>query len=283
MRESESVLIFDKTEAVERLPYIPITLNNGEVMIEELGSYTPAFFKMKIGVNGDIDLNKMSHKEFSVFFHEYIHFIQDFTTAAGCRRIYVYGEYIRQCVNQITSENKSDKKSFNVPILIPDFANNVLPNIQLLDKLDGDSDEVPAVSIKDITTIKEEVEYKDSVNLPFDSVVVITMDNMPISLGTYAIKESMAYLVERLCTTSYTQSPDFPYNIARLVADFLLGQNILSNMDLLALCDVALLTSNPGLSFYRFLLLMKDGTLNVNRPDDIYDYFYNNVSSMNYN
>ena len=90
-------------------------------MSDTLGSYSPAFFKMSVNVDGDIDLNSMSPKEFSIFFHEYIHFIQDFTTAACCRRIYVYGEYIRQSVIQITNGGKD---TFQVPVMIPDIEHN---------------------------------------------------------------------------------------------------------------------------------------------------------------
>lgn len=241
---------------------------------EELGSYLSAFFRMKVKVDGDIDLNKMSPKDFSVFFHEYIHFIQDFTTSAGCRRIYVYGEFIRQCVKQITA----GKPVFDVPIQIPELENNVLPNIDLLDKLEGDSSEMSVVVIKEIDTLVEEVVTKDKQTLSFESVVVTTVGDMPISIGICAIKESMAYLVEKLCTTEHIKSPDFPYNIARLIADFVLGKDSLSDIDLLALCDVSLLTSNPGLSFYRFIKMIKDKVLIVNKPEDIYHYFYNSKS-----
>ena len=118
-----------------------------------LGSYIPAFSKMKVNVNGDVDLNSMSPKDFSVFVHEYIHFIQDFTTEAGCRRIYVYGEYIRQCVSQITKGGGT----FIVPISIPELENNVLPNISLLNKVEGDDKHKTRVTISQIETMHEEV------------------------------------------------------------------------------------------------------------------------------
>lgn len=237
---------------------------------DELGSYSPAFFKMHVKVDGEIDLNSMSPKEFSVFFHEYIHFIQDFTTAAGCRRIYVYGEYIRQCVKQITA----GQRRFDVPIDVTELENNVTPNVELLDRLDGDSTEMSVVVIKDVDTITEEVEDKDGNKLSFESLFITTMGDMPISVGTYAIKESMAYLVEQLCTSDHVNSKDFPYNIARKITDFKLGKDRIDNEILLALCDVSLLTSNPGITFYRLINMMIDGVLVVNKPEDVYDYFY---------
>ena len=240
----------------------------------ELGSYKPAFFKMKVNVDGEINLNGMSPKDFSVFFHEYIHFIQDFTTAEGCRRIYVYGEYIRQCVKQITSGSAT----FEVPIKIPELENNVIPNINVLNIVDGDkSDTVSVVAIKDVGTCAEEVVDKDGNILSFETLFVTTMGEKPITVGTYALKESMAYLVEQLCTSDFTKSPDFPYNMARRISDFILDKQ-LDDIELLALCDISLLTSNPGITFYRFLCMVRDGDLVINRPEDIYDYFYNSQS-----
>ena len=239
-------------------------------MSKELGSYSPAFFKMKVNVDGDIDLNSMSPSDFSVFMHEYIHFIQDFTTAAGCRRIYVYGEYIRQCVRQITE----GPRQFHVPIAIPKYENNVLPNFDLLDRVEGDNGKMTVVAIDRIETMDEEVVDRDGRRIRFKSVVVWTKGDNPISFGTYSVKESMAYLVEQLCSTRYAKSPDFPYNMARLVADYVVGKNILDDITLLALCDVSLLTSNPGLSFYELVKLIKKGAVTVDKPEDIYDYFY---------
>ena len=241
---------------------------------DDLGCYIPAFFKMSVNVDGNIDLNTMSPKDFSVFFHEYIHFIQDFTTAAGCRRIYVYGEYIRQCVDQIVNGNAD----FETPIVIPEFKNNILPNVKLLDTLEGDTENLSVVKIKNIETMDEKIVDKDGKILSFESLVVTTMGDLPISIGTCAIKESMAYLVEQLCTTSYVTSPDFPYNIARLIADFELGVGKIDNLVLLSLCDVSLLTSNPGMTFYRMLQMIKDKELIVNRPEDVYDDFYGRKS-----
>ncbi len=239
-----------------------------------LGSYSPAFFKMKVNVDGDIDLNSMAPKDFSVFFHEYIHFIQDFTTAACCRRIYVYGEFVRQCVKQITS----GKSSFAVPVSIPPLENNVMPNIEVLNSIEGDKSDMSVVVIKEIDTLPEEIIDKDGNKLVFESLCITTVGDMPISIGTRAMKESMAYLVEQLCTSDYEKSPDYPYNTARLICDFILGGNGIDNISLLALCDISLLTSNPGITFYRYLCMIRDGVLVVNRPEDIYDHFYQSCS-----
>ena len=44
------------------------------------GEYYPAFFEMGLKVDHMIDLNTCANAEFALFFHEYIHFLQDITT-----------------------------------------------------------------------------------------------------------------------------------------------------------------------------------------------------------
>lgn len=247
------------------------------MMSDTLGSYSPAFFKMNVNVNGDIDLNSMSPKEFSVFFHEYIHFIQDFTTAACCRRIYVYGEYLRHSVAKIINGNE---KTFQVPIILSNFENNVLPNIKLLDHLEGDRSDVYIQSINDVTLLPENVDDKDGGKVEYEVLTIEINNGDYLTVGTFAIKESMAYLVEKLCCTDYSKSPDFPYNIARILSDFILGERILSDIVVLAICDVSLLTSNPGLTYYRLLLAIKRGDIDAEDPEAIYDYFYSSRSKV---
>ena len=45
------------------------------------GEYYPAFFEMKLKIDEMIDLNTCSDMDFALFFHEYIHFLQDVTTS----------------------------------------------------------------------------------------------------------------------------------------------------------------------------------------------------------
>ena len=164
-------------------------------MTKTLGYYSPAFFKMNVNVYGDIDLNSMSPRDFSVFFHEYIHFIQDFTTAACSRRIYVCGEYLRQSVTQTTN---GANNTFRVPVTIHDYENNVLPNIKLMDNLEGDRNDLEIKSINDVMLFGESVDDKDGGKVDYEILTLDVNQGDYLTVGAYAIKESMAYLVEKL-------------------------------------------------------------------------------------
>ena len=87
------------------------------------GEYYPAFFEMKLKIDEMIDLNTCSDMDFALFFHEYIHFLQDVTTSYGLTRCYSYGEYIQSVVNDIRNKPKGIIK---VPYLYDDNRDNIM-------------------------------------------------------------------------------------------------------------------------------------------------------------
>ena len=53
-----------------------------------------------------IDLNTCTNAEFALFFHEYIHFLQDITTTYCLTNCYYIGEYIQSVVTDINNKYK---------------------------------------------------------------------------------------------------------------------------------------------------------------------------------
>ena len=82
------------------------------ILSTTLGYYTPAFFHINISKNHSFE--KFSNEDFSVFLHEYIHFIQDVTTIYGLNNMYVQSEYIRYATHKVY---KSNNRKFNIPII----------------------------------------------------------------------------------------------------------------------------------------------------------------------
>ena len=66
------------------------------------GEYYPAFFEMRLKVDHMIDLNTYTNAEFALFFHKYIHFLQDITTTYSLTNCYYIGEYIQSIVTDST-------------------------------------------------------------------------------------------------------------------------------------------------------------------------------------
>ena len=76
-----------------------------------LGYYIPTFFEMQVDSTDDnMIISKMSDIDATILFHEYIHFLQDFTTYYGLNNLYVQSEYIHSVVNRIYKTNKNFKR-----------------------------------------------------------------------------------------------------------------------------------------------------------------------------
>ena len=83
-----------------------------------LGYYIPSFFEMHIDTNiDDLTINQLPIRDMTILFHEYIHFLQDFTTFYGLSAIYTHSEYLHSVVNRIYSNGST---SFLVPFEIKD-------------------------------------------------------------------------------------------------------------------------------------------------------------------
>lgn len=235
-----------------------------------LGYYIPTFFEMHVSTyDDDMVINRMTDRDATVLFHEYIHFLQDITTFYGLNNLYVQSEYFHSVVNRIKGNQQ-----FHVPFMIEDNNDNVLLN-QIVCKLTvGDYAEQEHYHVYSIDEMEEEL-----IPNPFlkkIKSIVLNFDGDSLrSFGAIAIMESMAYILERLCSpNAYTTSPDYPYRAAELVAQYYdanFGNNLLK---VLALCDMSLQNYNPGLCFVNIMKEVKDGKLQFVTPESIYDYFY---------
>lgn len=235
------------------------------------GEYYPAFFEMKLKIDGKLDLNSCSDMEFALFFHEYIHFLQDITTSYGLTKCYSYGEYIQSVVNDIV---KKPKGYISVPYLYDDNKDNVMLGDYLSDITEGDSSDESFVDFS--TNVKIERETID--NLPYEHkdlkslyMPTLTADDGSIfAIGAYCLKESIAYILQKQITEDKGHLPDYPYSAAeRIVAAIYpeFGSNILN---VLALADCCLMFSNPGDVFCQMLQQMKEKKYLPAKPHDIY-------------
>lgn len=131
---------------------------------QTLGYYTPAFFHINVGTNASF--SRFSDMDFSVYLHEYIHFIQDTTTIYGLNNMFVYSEYLRFAIDQVYS---SKNKRFDIPILpTDDNKENVYLNMKIQNLTNGDSSEIRKV--KAIISINIESEPTGVIGSSVDSI-----------------------------------------------------------------------------------------------------------------
>ena len=243
-------------------------------MTEELGNYETSFFIMNVPTKADLEIRDMADEDFVIFFHEYIHFLQDITSFYGYMGIYSHGEYMRRAINDIYV----GPRRFNVPLEFEERGDFVTINKRIASLSLGDKEELNFVIIKDVFI--EKYPLTDIFSIPELHVLAATnKGEEEIIIGAYAIRENMAYLLERKCTTKYRTSCVFPYQIVELLAEKMCPGK-LNELDLIALCDMSLQCSVPGHAIFRTLEAIANGNLVVNKPEDLYDFIFSKKTTF---
>lgn len=241
-------------------------------MIEEYGNYRSSFFIMSVPTKADLNIRDMEERDFAVFFHEYIHFLQDITSFYGYMGIYSHGEYIRRVLNDLYAM----PREVSMPLAIEDKGDFVLLNKEIAVFSLGDKVDFDFVAMKDASKdiFIENYSLTGQFSIPELHIKAVTnQGEEEIIVGAYAIRENMAYLLERRCTTKYKRSSQFPYQIVEILAN-LMCPGMLTDLDLIALCDIALQCSVPGHGLYMMLKAICEGNLKIGKPEDIYDFFF---------
>ena len=84
--------------------------------------YKPSFFNMKIDLPIDLmDLNNLEDGAMGLYFHEYIHYLQDISTIYGLMNISTITYYIQACAHYVQKDKTSFK--FKAPIDLKDIVN----------------------------------------------------------------------------------------------------------------------------------------------------------------
>ncbi len=230
-------------------------------------NYTPSFFRIKMGVFADfMDVPNIPFGSFAVFFHEYVHYLQDVTTLYGLMNLSVTTYFVRSVAARV---GRMDKGEFEVPQRIEDddrdfgFRNLLLrkyyagtsinPKHQNVEDL---SYEVLATVIKGETIEYVQIKYKDTE----------THEEIECTFGGNILTEGMAYMTERRCYQSvfsdngckYPDSADYPYMINWGLAAKIYPE-LAEYVDMIiGVADIALLTFNPGLTFVKLLKHLKE-------------------------
>lgn len=237
-----------------------------------IGCYFPAFFEMNLDIYGNMDINKLKEKKFALFLHEYTHFIQDVSTYYGLSNLFNVNEVIKSMHLNLTTSLPNGGK-FKTPIDV--MQNNLIlkANDQLLDLTLGLVDNINRFEVFDVDS-KSEVVPNNQFVKQIDKVYVTSTTGRTFQFGALALMENMAYLMEQLGVKECEPSPDYPYSAAERVAKFMAPSVGNNKLMILALCDVSLQASNPGYYFYNTLDLVRKGTINYAKPEDVYNDFY---------
>lgn len=241
--------------------------------------YRPSFFKMKIDLPIDMsNLNELPDGAFGLYFHEYIHFVQDISTIYGLMNISTINYYIQYCAHKIYTDKVN---SFEVPITVQpkeidkDFGHL---NMQLRPIYIGSS-------IKEKSKLISSFEYK-LLDFEYETGKKITKvcirftDNesnkvRELEFGGNHVTEGMAYLCEQYHYKSILPDAEaYPYKIIEELVKIEYPEIIGDKYFLIMICDIALMSYHPGLSFIRLLKFYKSKQVHLienANPKEMYE------------
>lgn len=230
--------------------------------------YMPSFFRIKVGVYDDFtNMLSIPYGAYSLFFHEYIHFIQDVTTIYGLMNLHTITYYIQDVASRV---GKDSNPEFKVP--------------QQLEYRPGDYgfsnfELRPVYMGSPINPKHKKIEILDYQKIPYSNkegfltdIIEVTYKDLPIGktdifyLGGNHVCEGMAYLCESYVYKplfekdgyDYPGADDYPYNVCKLLAKKIYPEFSESDILLVTACDISLMTYHPGLSFVRLLEHLRD-------------------------
>ncbi len=241
-----------------------------KLKIETLGYYIPAFFFLEVGTNENLDeIENLPDKVKATFSHEYIHFLQDLFTNYGLRNI-THIVDILKTLNQEILKNK--KKEIEVPVEIPEDGvaniNIELENLYLGDyEFDFQFDQIIDILIEPNNTIEN---YEGVPIVQMNVLNSQTSERSSFNFGALCVIESMAYVIESQLFNN-DPAPDFPYRIVEKTINHI--WSAINKPDIIiALCEVALNSYNPGHFFVDILYRMQNQGFTPKTPTDIYKF-----------
>lgn len=239
------------------------------------GIYSPTFLNMRIATNESMeDIFNISDETAAAFIHEYVHFLQDLTTVYGLRNIIMVVDFIKT-VNMDQSE--SGNRNMMIPYQIDETkVRGAAYNGPIQRLIAGTVNKVSTGTIQNIEKrIEKKVLPPQIIDIEIVEVYLYQTNQVKYDLGSHAILESMAYLIEQsMYPGVLPESDDFCYHAATLVGEFLYPEFAQDRLNLISLCDASLMYSNPGALFYAMLIIMKNENFHPTSYTEIYEFVF---------
>lgn len=229
------------------------------------GKYIPAFFQILLDFSIDDFKNdkNFSSEKYATFVHEYIHFLQDITTASGISRMI----FIHKTLQAYLCEAAS--YSNKIPYIIDlDHIDNYIKEKELESYYNGYDIHKKIHHIDKISC--EKYEFNDILEIDDIQYVINIYHNgndEPYVFGRDCIIESMAYLIEKRYG-AMSRKNEFPYNSCEAICESLYPELLKYPAVLVAMCELSLMHYNSGLEFYMILMDMKKNNNIYSRVDE---------------
>ena len=246
--------------------------------------YIPSFFRIKLGVLANFhDVSNIPVGSFSVFFHEYVHYLQDVTSLYGLMNLSVTTYFVRSIAAKVS---RMEKVFFDVPQELEDnrgdfgFSNLLLRKFYAGSSINPKHQKVGIVSYE---VLPEKVQGK---TVEYVKIVYRDLESNQVydcRFGGNILTEGMAYMTERLCYQTvfsnngfnYPDASDYPYLMNWLLAEKIYPELAKYPELIVGVADISLLTFCPGLTFVKLLDYLKGidfaKRIQIKEADDVFN------------
>lgn len=242
---------------------------NESLKSNKLGAYFPHFFYFSYDSDKPLIKIMNSTDEF-IILHEFIHFLQDISTLYGSMNFCNIYNTLRYAVNQIYACNSNTVK---LPIDISQ--NNYIKKSIIASKITlGDTADMQYRDRK-FYLKKENCKIDDVISFDF---YYFEVENNRYRIGARDVLENMAFIIEREIYGNKKNLPYFPYNTIEFLIKIIYPELYNNKVIISGLCELSLLSSNPGTFIIDSLLIIKEKRIQVITLDDLLNLFSNNLA-----
>lgn len=240
------------------------------------GAYYPDAFSIRIESDPPLinpttlAMRTDDAEDFSTFVHEYWHYLQNLTTVAGFSSFELFHDLAARFHETLV--NNGDGTSVGSAGILGTHGPVVQELLEIMDARRGedcpagiDDQDVDAFDILDVT-IDEHALTRNGQQVPLGRVRLSvrlrlndgTETDADMLFGQLCIEEGIAYEIDRMVagggpgTPAADNAPPFPYLVLRELACARSDADV-HRIDLIALATLALLTTDPAVSFLDML------------------------------
>jgi hypothetical protein len=242
---------------------------------------------MHIATNEDLsNLNALNLQTSAALLHEYVHYLQDLTTTYGLMNISYVVDFIKT-VNY--NQRRSNTREMQIPYQLSfEKDNTVFYNSALQQIYRGNTEKIDSADISHFQEIPTTISLPIKEGGTHDfTILVIRLfgrnkynTSFHYDFGSHSILESMAYEIEKyIYPTALADPSTLPYQSARIISEFIYPYFSDQPLNLIALCDWALMDFHPAAQFVAALKFMWQQNFYPESPKEIYEYLRTHLTT----
>ena len=217
-----------------------------DILEGRVSKYETNHIHMIVDGNVALPITSMCNKDYGTFLHEYIHYLQHFTTLYGVKTCAMYNKMFNLYREHILKHDP-----IYLPLKLWTTDEKLSDFIAHKNKIEGSrtcSHNVDEVEVNN-SDIEEARKNKTSVNIGIYDFENGKVEYKGFQFGYLCVIESMAHLIQSFISEN-TYHPIIPYHSVELVCGNYCKRIAEDKKMMISICLCSLMFDNPGVAFF---------------------------------